>query len=130
MSHQQVNELQHALWPISTHTHLDALLCTLCSGSQVDSGLASNAVQVVDSQPPVAGQLQHQVVRQRGFIPGIVQGREGAQQIVLFNAALLPAPRNSKKVEHTSEQQEGNGRTKTLLGDSRAEDDACLEPGR
>jgi len=49
MSHQQVNKLQHTLWPISLHTHLDALLCPLGSGSKSDTVVTANTVKVICS---------------------------------------------------------------------------------
>jgi hypothetical protein len=49
MYHQQVNKLQNTLWPISPHTHLDALLCPVGRGSKGDNVVTANTIEVICS---------------------------------------------------------------------------------
>lgn len=88
--HQQINKLQHTLGPISTHTHHDALLCPLTGGSHIHKPMMADTVQVILPQASIAWKLQEKLVGQGRFIPGIVQGGVGPQQVVLLCTALLP----------------------------------------
>lgn len=55
----------------------------------------ANMVQVIFPQTPVAWKLQEKLVGQGWFVPGIVQGGVGPQQVVLLCTALLPVVRVS-----------------------------------
>ncbi|KAA6426766.1 MAG: hypothetical protein FRX49_03091 [Trebouxia sp. A1-2] len=98
------------------------------SGSQSDNVVTADTVKVISSQTSVAWQLQHKLVGQRWFIPRIVQGRIGPQQVILLNAALLPASHYHGQIGQACQDMAWTERTTQVpdyLGDVGAKPFSC-----